>query len=106
LFGDWGITDAIPMRRSMANPSLWGTTLTLSVPQIFLADSKSFDKNHNPLMFDYKYLVQDIDGLMYAESGPVRTIQLTGLKSSFRINENAIDREDNFQVAIQLSAAS
>lgn len=68
------------MRRSMANPQLWGCSV--QVPG-------------GTAVFQYKYLALDTDGQVWVEKGPVRRA---------RIGDPAAEHEDHFSEAAPLNS--
>jgi hypothetical protein len=72
IFCNWSISQASPLRRSMASPSLWGACLTIQVPVTFRA-------------FEYKFLARNSEGQLWVEGGPVRCIELAALLLHHRI---------------------
>jgi hypothetical protein len=86
LFGGPDAYHAQPMRRSMANPSLWG--LTVHVP-----------RDHRE--FIYKYIVRDAARRLWCEAGRPHAVRIAGQKERERGGalEVEIEVEDVFQSA-------
>jgi hypothetical protein len=84
LFGVGDINHAVVMRRSMANPSMWGATVR--VPKAAGA-------------FVYKYVALDTNRQVWEESGPVRTVSVQQPVTVTEEDGTAVDvveQEDSF----------
>ncbi len=89
---------AVNMRRSTTNSAFWGISVTIQVPT-------------NMKAFEYKYLARDVDGQLWAESGPARLLDLTGsaLAAQRRMwsldgaSETALEKEDTFATGVTIS---